>query len=89
MPNKKPMRIQAHGATPTFRQRYDALEEQRLALINRLQQTGEAGRRHPSARKALTLLNRTFRKATIVQRAAILQAAEWLVRLVEFGGMIV
>lgn len=69
----------------SFRQRYDDVERQRLALIDRLNKLGDHGRTHPSFRKAMTLLTRTFRDAKLVQRAAILQAADWLIRLIEIG----
>ena len=85
MPNKEPTTKPENRSKLTFRQRYDALERDRLTLIERLKQTGEAGRRHPSARKATTLLNRTFRNASIVQRVAILQAADWLISVIEIG----
>jgi hypothetical protein len=38
---------------------------------------------HPSAKRALKLLNTTFRNAKVAQRAAILQSAEWLITLIE------
>lgn len=74
---------------PNFRNRYDDLERKRDVLIARLDGLGEYGRTHPSARKAMVLLNHTFRKASIVQRVAILQAADWLISLIEFGSGIV
>jgi hypothetical protein len=40
-------------------------------------------RAHPSASRAQKLLTSTFRKAKLAQRAAILQAAEWLIALIE------
>lgn len=72
----------------SFRKRYDELERRRAALIERLNRLGEHGRKHPSSRKAMTLLNQTFRKASIVQRVAILQAADWLIGLIEVGSRI-
>lgn len=71
------------GDDAHFRKRYDNLEKQRQQLLARLNNLGELGRAHPSFRKAQILLNRTFRNATIVQRAAILQAANWLIGLIE------
>lgn len=69
----------------SFRRRYDDAERQRLALVERLNRLGDRGRAHPSFRRAMTLLTRTFREAKLVQRAAILQAADWLIRLIEIG----
>ena len=38
---------------------------------------GEAARLHNGYRHALKLLNDTFRKASLAQRFAVLQAAAW------------
>lgn len=81
------------AAAPTkkvsFRKRYDQLERRRLMLIDRLNKLGDHGHRHPASRKALTLLNQTFRKADIVQRVAILEAANWVIGLIEMGSKII
>jgi len=69
----------------SFRQRYNATERQRLALVARLNRLDDRRRAHPSFRKAMTLLTRTFRESKLVQRAAILQAADWLISLIEMG----
>ena len=88
MPGRK-RRSTAAGAaiagTPVknFRQRYDDLERARLALLERLDRHMKFARTHPSAKRALKLLNSTFRNARVAQRAAILQAAEWLIVLIE------
>ena len=66
-----------------FRQRYDDIEARRAALIARLTSLGEAARRHPGYKRALTLLNATFRRAKLAQRLAILQAAAWLIDVLE------
>jgi hypothetical protein len=66
-----------------FRERYDQLEAHRAALVARLTALGEAGQRHPGYKRALTLLNDTFRKAKLAQRLAILQAASWLIDVLE------
>jgi hypothetical protein len=68
---------------PNFRQRYDNLEQARTELLERLDRYGDAGRAHPSFKRAVVLLNETFRKASITQRAAVLQSASWLVQLIE------
>jgi hypothetical protein len=39
----------------------------------------EAARAHPAYRRAATLLNQTFHKASVAQRLATVQAAEWLI----------
>jgi hypothetical protein len=69
----------------SFRTRYNAAERRRLALVARLNGLDERRRAHPSFGKAMTLLTRTFREAKLVQRAAILQAADWLIGLIEMG----
>lgn len=79
----------ADSGRASFRKRYDELERRRHMLIARLEGLGEHGRAHPAFCKARTLLNRSFRRANIVQRAAVLQAADWLISLIEFGSTIV
>ena len=66
-----------------FRERYDEIEAHRAALVARLSALGESGQRHPGYKRALTLLNVTFRRAKLAQRLAILQAAAWLIHLLE------
>ena len=70
-------------ARANFRRRYDELEARRAALVARLTGLGEAARRHPGYRRALTLLNDTFRKEKLTQRLAVLQAAAWLIDVLE------
>jgi hypothetical protein len=76
-PSEKPR------ARAGFRQRYDDIEARRAALIVRLTSLGEAAQRHPAYKRALTLLNATFRRAKLAQRLAILQAAAWLIDVLE------
>lgn len=66
-----------------FRERYDEIEAQRAALIARLTSLGEAAQRHPAYKRAMTLLNATFRRSKLAQRLAILQAAAWLIDILE------
>lgn len=66
-----------------FRRRYDALEAQRAALVARLEQLGDSGKKHPGYKRALKLLNDTFRKSKLAQRLAVLQAASWLIDVLE------
>jgi hypothetical protein len=67
----------------SFRKRFDELERRRAALIARLESMGDKVAVHPVYKRALTLLNATFRKASLAQRVAVLQAATWLVDLLE------
>ena len=67
----------------TFRARYDALEQRRTELLARLEGLGERARQNPGHARARTLLNTTFRKAKLVQRAAILEAADWLIAIID------
>ena len=67
----------------SFRQRYDELEARRSALVARLRKLGENGQQHPGYNRALKLLNDTFRKSKLTQRLAVLQAAAWLIDLLE------
>jgi hypothetical protein len=66
-----------------FRQRFDDLERQRERLIARLRSMGDRAAAHPGYKRAFTLLNATFRKASLAQRVAVLQAAAWLVDLID------
>ena len=68
---------------PSFRARYDDLEVRRTQLIARLRTLDAKARASPSCARAATLLNATFRKSKLVQRAAVLQAAQWLIDLAE------
>ena len=73
----------AAPGSKSFRQRYEDLEVSRTQLLTRLERHMKVIRTHPSAKRALKLLNDTFRSASVAQRAAILQAAEWLISLIE------
>jgi len=66
-----------------FRERYNELEVRRAKLLARLHLFGEAAQRHPVYKHAETLLNVTFRKEKVAQRAAVLKSAAWLITLLE------
>jgi hypothetical protein len=66
-----------------FRQRYDDVENKRTQLIGRLRALGDAAQAHPGYKRALKLLNDTFRKSKLAQRLAVLQAAAWLIDILE------
>jgi hypothetical protein len=66
-----------------LRQRYDELEARRAALLACLAALGGGAQRHPGYKRALKLLNDTFRRATLAQRLAVLQAAAWLIDVLE------
>ena len=72
-----------HHRTQNFRQRYDALEQRREELIARLAALGEKAQANPAHGRARTLLNQTFRKASLAQRAAVLEAADWLIAVLD------
>ena len=76
-------RAAASKTASSFRDRYEAAERRRLQMLDRLNGLPEEARSHPGYRRALTLLNTSFRSARIAQRAAILQAAEWLIDIIE------
>jgi hypothetical protein len=86
MPNRKPPAGDA--ATGTFRTRYNDLERRRTELMARLAALGEKAGAHPGCSRARTLLNTTFRKASLAQRAAVLQAADWVIALIERSTML-
>ena len=66
-----------------FNRQYEEAERRRAAILNRLAGLNDAARTHPAYRRALTLLNQTFRKVSLSQRPAVLEAAEWLIDVVE------
>jgi predicted RNA polymerase sigma factor len=70
-------------AQPSFKSVYEHAEHRRGALLQRLSGLNASARAHPAYRRSLTLLNQTFRKATVAQRLATLQAAEWLIDVLE------
>jgi predicted RNA polymerase sigma factor len=78
-----PNRTDASGQPRSFRQRYDELEARRVELISRLQGLGARAQAHPAYKRALKLLNDTFRKSKLAQRLAVLQAAAWLIDILE------
>jgi hypothetical protein len=69
--------------SPDFKARYRQAERRRAALTKRLAALNEAARAHSGYLHTSTLLNRTFRKASVAQRLAVLQAAEWLIDVLE------
>jgi hypothetical protein len=71
-----------HVPRASFRRRYSEIEARRAVLIGRLSALGEA-RNHPGYRRAMRLLNETFRKEKLAQRLAVLQAAAWLIDVLE------
>jgi hypothetical protein len=82
MPTKRDP-AESKSPRPSFRARYDALEQRREDLIVRLGELGERARANPAHARARKLLNETFRGASLVQRAAILEAAAWLITLLD------
>ena len=70
-------------AAPSFRSRYDHLERRRDELMARLAALGERAAGHPAHGRARTLLSTTFCKASLVQRAAVLEAADWLIGVLD------
>lgn len=85
MPNRRPPlpRDVAPPKRGTFRQRYDDLETKRTALMQRLSGMSANAQQHPAYKRALKLLNDTFRKSKLAQRLAVLQAAAWLIDVLE------
>ncbi len=67
----------------SFRQRYDDLEARRATLVTRLTTLGQRSCAHPGYKRAMKLLNDTFRKSKLAQRLAVLQAAAWLIDILE------
>jgi len=86
VPNRRPAPVsEKPSARPRagFRERYNEIEAYRAALVARLTSLGEAAQRHPGYKRAFTLLNATFRRSKLAQRLAILNAAAWLIDVLE------
>jgi hypothetical protein len=86
MPNRKSPASRVTASPPprgNFRRRYDDLEARRAALVARLHSLGGNAQQHPGYKRALKLLNDTFRKVKLAQRLAVLQAATWLIDVLE------
>ena len=86
MPERQPPKSKAR--TASFRSRYDELEARRNDLMARLAALGEKAGPHPAHGRARTLLGTTFRKASLAQRAAILEAADWLITVLDRTAML-
>jgi hypothetical protein len=78
----------AEPAGASFRTRYDMLEREREALLQRLELHQVLLEENPAARRAQTLLNTTFRRVSLAQRASVLQAAAWLIQIIEMSSKI-
>jgi hypothetical protein len=85
MPDRRKTRAEAVATAPrkSFRRRYDDLEARRAALIARLGRLGHVARGHPAYKRSLILLNEIFRRGRLAQRLAVLEAASWLIDLLE------
>jgi hypothetical protein len=71
------------GPRQSFSSRFDSLEHGRERLLERLALMGAHGESHPAYKRALALLNQTFRRASVAQRAAVLHSATWVIELIE------
>ena len=54
-----------------------------MAAGRRATSVGDGAQRHPGYKRAMKLLNDTFRKSKLAQRLAVLQAAAWLIDILE------
>jgi hypothetical protein len=61
----------------------ERLERQREALLQRLAHLNAAAKLKPGYRTARKLLNSTFHRASLATRAAILQAANFMISILE------
>ena len=71
------------SARQSFHHRYTAMEARRIELATRLAALGEGAKQYPAYATAHALLNKTFRKERVAQRASILQSAAWLIDVLE------
>jgi hypothetical protein len=90
MPYRRPPASPPKASAATrgaFRARYVAVEARREKRITRLRSLGSNAQAHPGYKRALTLLNDTFRKEKLAQRLAVLEAASWLIDILERLGI--
>jgi hypothetical protein len=73
----------SRSADADFRRQYDDLERRRSALAARLKGLGRKAPAHPGYKRALSLINDIFRKCPVAKRRAVLDAADWLIGLLE------
>jgi hypothetical protein len=66
-----------------YRLRHAEIQKRRDELITRLLALKEPAREHPSYKRVFTLLNNTFGKSSLAQRPSFLDAAAWLINLIE------
>jgi hypothetical protein len=85
VPNRRSKTSTAVSSAPrkSFRQRYNEIEARRSELVARVSKLSESARSHPAYKRSLRLLNDTFRKGRLAQRIAILEAAAWLIDILE------
>ena len=83
MPCRPPQRAPKSQKRQNFRQRYDELQGRRAELSARLHLLGATAERHPAYKRALKLLNDIYRREKLPQRLAVLQAAAWLIDVLE------
>jgi len=62
---------------------HDALEARREALLQRLERLDDVAKNSRGYRSSMTLLNRKYRKATLAARLGILQAAAFMIEVLE------
>jgi hypothetical protein len=80
MPNsRKPRQVAAR--TPALH--HNTLEARREALLMRLQNLDEVAKSSRGYRSTLVLLNQKYRKATLAARLGILQAATFMIEVLE------
>jgi hypothetical protein len=67
----------------TSSMRQDRLEAHREALLMRLERLGDGAKNSRGYRSTRTLLNQKYRKATLAARLGILQAAAFMIEVLE------
>jgi hypothetical protein len=77
------IRLPKLKAGQDFHRRYDDAEALRNQLIKRLAALGEPARQHLGFKHVKKLLNDSFRGASVGQRSSVLQAAAWLIQVLE------
>lgn len=82
-PTPAPALARKSRGDPAFRHRYEAIEKRRDDLLARLSRFDQKARDAGPYKNARKLLDAAFRAAPLAKRLQVLQAAEWLIDLLE------
>ena len=83
MPNRRTPSLRHVAPRASFRERYDELETRRAELVARLTSLGETARNASRLQARAQAAQRHVPQSKLAQRLAVLQAAAWLIDVLE------